>query len=288
MKAVVFGDAVQGYSHIRKEVECQDSLKKVICDDGTIIMAVADGHGSNSCPYSKTGSSIAVNVFCKVMQQLLEGYAEQPEMLLTFLNREGETKVAQAIDAEWKKRVLKIHAKRKREIPLLENGEKDKISVYKQYGSTLIGLMITSEYLFAFQLGDGDIAYVDDSGVDLIIAPEKILGVETHSLSREDAWKKAISVVRRIDTNEIVPSIFALSSDGFSNSHKNEDEYKKTLSDYFSMIKEHGSSVIASNLKGWLRETSEFGCGDDITLLMAYYPKDTLMPSTESEIIVNE
>ena len=38
MNAVVFGEAVQGYSHIRKEVECQDSLKKVICDDDLSIV----------------------------------------------------------------------------------------------------------------------------------------------------------------------------------------------------------------------------------------------------------
>lgn len=288
MNAVVLGEAVQGYSHIRKEVECQDSMKKVICEDGTIIMAVADGHGSTSCPYSKTGSSVAVNVFCSVMQQLLDGYSDQLDMLLTYLNREGDTKVAQAIDTEWKKRILKLHSKYKREIPLLENGEKDKLSVYKQYGSTLIGLMITREFLFAFQLGDGDIAYVDDSGVDLIISPEKILGVETHSMSREDAWKKALSTVRRVDSDKLSSSMFSLSSDGFSNSHKNEAEFEKTLSEYFLMIKEHSPSVIDANLKSWLKETSEYGCGDDITLLMAYFPEPAAEVSSDREVTVDE
>ena len=40
------------------------------------------------------------------------------------------------------------------------------------------------------------------------------------------------------------------------------------------MIKEHGADVIDANLKSWLSETSEMGCGDDITVLMAYYTED--------------
>ena len=63
MKRNVFGNCVQGASHKRTNLECQDSYKRIELDDNTVIMAVADGHGSNSSPYSKTGSTIAVNVF---------------------------------------------------------------------------------------------------------------------------------------------------------------------------------------------------------------------------------
>lgn len=151
MKRIVFGECVQGASHKRADLECQDSYKKIEFDDGTVIMAVADGHGSKSSPYSKTGSTVAVNVFCKVMKNFYDSYAEDTEMLLTYLNREGDTKVAQAVDSEWKRRILKVHADRKREVPLNKDGEKDKPEIYKLYGSTLVGLMITPTFLFAFQ-----------------------------------------------------------------------------------------------------------------------------------------
>ena len=82
--------------------------------------------------------------------------------------------------------------------------------------------------------------------------------------------------------------MFSLSSDGFSNSHKNEAEFEKTLSEYFSVIKEHGHSVIDANLKGWLKETSEYGCGDDITLLMAYFPETVDEGPLECEVTVDE
>ena len=213
MKRMVFGESVQGASHKRVDKECQDSFKKLEYDDGTVIMAIADGHGSKACPYSKSGSSIAVNVFCKVMDEFHASYAENLEMLLTYLNREGDTKVAQAVDAEWKRRVLKVHTNQKREVLLTEDGEKNKAEIYKQYGSTLVGLMITPIFVFAFQLGDGDISYVDQNGLDHLLEDEKILGVETHSLSKIDSWKKVVSAVRRRDEADGLPYMLMLSTD---------------------------------------------------------------------------
>lgn len=276
MRQSVFGASVQGASHIRSRTECQDSFKKTVCDDGTIIMAVADGHGSQACPFSKSGSNIAVNVFCKVMEEFHSGYADDLEKLLRYLNREGETKVAQSVDSEWKRRVLKAHSSRKREVSFSADGKKNREEIYRQYGSTLLGLMITPVFLFAFQLGDGDITYVDERGVDKLLESEKILGTETHSLSKVDSWKRAISLVRRRSMNDIVPAVFILSTDGFSNSYKNEHEFERTCVDYFSMIVQHGAEAVDANLKHWLSETSEMGCGDDITLLIAYFASEQI------------
>ena len=269
----VFGESVQGASHIRNGRECQDSLKKLEKDENTVILAVADGHGSDSCPYSKTGSYVAVNVFCKILGDYLETYDGQPELLLTFLKREGVTKVAQAIDAEWKRRILKIHANCKREALSDAEGNKDKEAIYKMYGSTLLGLVITKEFLFAFQLGAGDIVKVSETGVQNIIEADKILGTETHSLSKAQAWKKAITFIKKQEENEPLPVMYMLSSDGMANSYKNDDEFKKTCSDYFDLLKEHGAKAVSDNLKAWLSETSELGCGDDITALFAYFEK---------------
>lgn len=274
MRPIIFGESVQGASHKRAGTECQDSLKKVELNDGTVILAVADGHGSKACPYSKSGSSIAVNVFCKVMQELYTGYGENLEMLLTYLNREGDTKVAQMVDKEWKRRVLNAHKKHKREITFTPEGDKDKAAVYRQYGTTLVGLMITPQFLFAFQIGDGDIIHVNENGAEQVLAADKILGTETYSLSKIDSWKKAISVVRRLNVLEKLPAVFMLSTDGFANSYRNEEEFRKTCQDYFSMIQQHGAQTVSANLKEWLSETSDQGCGDDITLLLCWFHTD--------------
>ena len=267
----VFGESVQGASHVRTGKECQDSLKRVEKDGDTVILAVADGHGSDSSPYSKTGSYVAVNVFCKILGDYLETYAGQSGQLMTFLKREGDTKVAQAVDAEWKRRILKIHANCKRDVILDAGNRKDKEAIYGMYGSTLLGLVLTREFLFAFQLGDGDIVRVSQTGVQHVIEADKILGTETHSLSKTESWKKAVTLINKADADEKYPVMYMLSSDGMANSFKNDDEFRKTCNDYYAMLNEHGAKAVADNLKRWLAETSELGCGDDITALFAYY-----------------
>lgn len=271
MNRNIFGESVQGASHIRINKECQDSCKKIDFIEDVAIIAVADGHGSDSCPFSKTGSEIAVNVFCKVMTDFCSHFEDNMDALMTYLNREGDTKVAQVIDAEWKKRVYKQHINNKREILIDANGEKDKASVYKQYGSTLLGIMITNTYVFAFQLGDGDIMYIDGDGVKLVIEGDKILGTETHSLSKKDSWKKAITVVSKRDAEMNLPHLYMLSSDGMANSFTSQEEFYKTCNEYFGLIGEHGCKTVAGNLKDWLNETSTMGCGDDITVMFGYY-----------------
>ncbi|GHV31355.1 hypothetical protein FACS1894167_13610 [Synergistales bacterium] len=269
--AQIFGESVQGASHKRSGKECQDSNRGFSLGQASIL-SVADGHGSNSCPYSKTGSVIAVSAFCKIMRDYCKHYANDMETLLTFLNREGDTKVAQEIDQEWKRRVRKVHKDNKREQYVNDKGEKDYAAIYALYGSTLLGLLIAPSFLFAFQLGDGDMACISDAGAEPIIVTEKILGTETHSLSKLDAWKKAITRTKRTvsDTPE-PPHAFMLTTDGFANSYASQEEYTKSAGEYFALIQKHGAEAVSSNLRQWLSETSEMGCGDDITALIAYF-----------------
>jgi len=275
MERSVIGKSVRGASHIRNDKECQDSYRFEQYDDGCIIISVADGHGSNSCPFSKSGSQIAVNTFCAAMKSLHESYCDNLDGLRTYLNREGEMSFARSIEHEWKRRVLKTHSNAKREVPLTNKDEKDCNAIYMQYGTTLLGLFVSPEYTFAFQLGDGDILDVTGTAVEQVIHSDKILGVETHSLCKNNAWKSAISSVSSID-EQLLPTLYVLSSDGFSNSYLNEDEFHKACHDYFDLIKEHGTAEIEQHLQEWLSDTSENGCGDDITVVFTYISGEEL------------
>ena len=52
-----------------------------------------------------------------------------------------------------------------------------------------------------------------------------------------------------------------------------EEEFHKTCREYYKMIGEHGYEAVKDNLEKWLKETSELGCGDDVTVVMAYVDK---------------
>lgn len=270
MQCYLYGESVKGATHLRNGMPLQDSYKIEKVSDDVLIISVADGHGSEKCPRSKNGSQIAVNVFCKVMKEYWQKYEEQPESLITWLNREGDLRFAQGVCEEWQRRVRKSFNDSKSEKPLDEDGKTNWKEVYKLYGTTLLGLMITPAYIFAFQLGDGDIQLINQNGVSSVVEVEKILGTETHSISKIDAWRKAISVVRRREISEGLPYMYMLSTDGFANSYLTEEDFAKTCREYLEMIREHGFQEVCSNLKNWLSETSELGCGDDITVVMAY------------------
>lgn len=289
----IVGAHVQGASHKRSGLECQDKYKSSKLPDGTIILTVADGHGSSSCPYSKDGADLASSVFRDVMQELYKTQAFNRGELITYLNREGSTKIAQAIDEAWKKQVRKMHQQKERGLPPELTGDtypegKEKSSfalddstksinhqlwapIYQQYGTTLLGIMIAEDFQFAMQIGDGDICYVDKTGFQRVIEGDKILGVETHSLSKINAWEKAISVLQRQDLSSCLPVVYLLSTDGFCNSHSNEAEFEKTCIAYYKALNQYGVAAVLQNLGDWLKETSNLGCGDDITVLMAYY-----------------
>ena len=290
MTSTIIGESVRGESHKRHNIVRQDNylvvqglhnrkkknhLYNKDLPDGFDIVAVADGHGSESCPFSDIGSKIATKVFCDMMTEYVIEYEKSEggmDDLFISLNKEGETtRIAKKIVQEWEEQVLKDFSKQQNvELPHKDDGEIDPGPIWKKYGTTLLGLLITPDFFFAYQLGDGDITYVDIKGVSPVIEGDKILGVETHSISKPDSWKKVITKVVKSDSMQEWPSMIVISTDGWINSHASEQEFHKTCMDYYNLIQEKGAEVIEANLESWLSETSKLGCGDDITAVFVY------------------
>lgn len=259
--------SIRGASHVRSGKPNQDSFK-IAREEQALILAVADGHGSNHCPYSKSGSIIAVNVFCKIMSEYCRQYADNFDALRVLLSREGDTAITHSIDAEWKCRVEIASKRRGFESVRVSPDGTDKADIWRLYGTTLLGLVITPEYYFAFQLGDGDILFLDDSSAKHILHPEKLLGTETHSLSRPEAWRYAVTTVGP-HHGDTARCAFMIATDGFANSYSDEATFLQTCEDYHAAIKEYGTIAVECSLKRWLQETSVGGSGDDITVVFS-------------------
>ena len=275
MKRYLYGISVRGASHIRKGTECQDSCRVENLSDSAVVIAAADGHGSDSCPFSSIGAKIAVEVFCSSMKEIMGSFEGSSYMLRSYLSREGNMKIPESIETEWKRCVLLDHIQNRREPQVSELDTVGTSGVYKLYGTTLLGLLITTEFVFAFQIGDGDIVLVSRNGVQYAVESEKMLGVETYSLSSSGAWKRsAVSVFPSPAADEL-PYMYMMSTDGMANSHKSQKDYEKTCMAYYEAAVKYGFDKVSSNLEGWLSETSRLGCGDDITLVMAYFDTDT-------------
>ena len=314
----IIGESIRGYTHIQRNLECQDRKLSRELEDGSLVLSVADGHGSRSCPYSGTGAELAVNTFCKLIDELhsdfqnagdlvdfqntedrsgfqntedrsgfqnaedLSGF-QNAEDLSGFLNHQGGLKFAQTVERAWKEAVQTIHREKGLPMPMTQIGEEDLNALYRLYGTTLLGLLIAPTFVFAFQIGDGDITYVDDGGVQPVVVADKLLGVESHSLCSREAWKKAVSAVHFQPWEQHLPCAFLLSTDGLSNSYADDEAFGQTCAQYFEALKTYGPDAVEENLPEWLSETSRLGCGDDTTLLMAYLAPDGWEPQAQKE-----
>lgn len=303
----IIGESIQGYTHIQRNLECQDRKLSRELEDGSLVLSVADGHGSRSCPYSGTGAELAVNTFCKLIDELHFGFQnagalfdfqnagdvsgfqnaedlsgfQNAEDLSGFLNHQGSLKFAQTVERAWKEAVQTLHREKGLPMPMTQTGEEDQNALYRLYGTTLLGLLIAPTFVFAFQIGDGDITYADDGGVQPVVVADKLLGVESHSLCSREAWKKAVSTVHFQPWEQHLPCAFLLSTDGLSNSYADDEAFGQTCAQYFEALKAYGPDTVEENLPEWLSETSRLGCGDDTTLLMAYLAPDGWEPQAQ-------
>jgi len=245
--------SVCGATHKHKGQECQDAYK--IAGFGEItILAAADGHGSESCPHSKVGAELAVGVFARLMKRYFAVYSREPDTLRAFLEREGSNAVAKAIEREWKREVTKRAKK-------LERGRSSTLA----YGTTLLGLVLTPTFYYAFQLGDGNLLCISGGEARDVLDSPRILGVQTYSLSQDNAFERALSRVGEVGEG----AAYLLSTDGFANSYPDESAFRRTCCEYVAAIGEHGAAAVQANLSEWLEETSRGGSGDDVTVVIA-------------------
>ena len=264
MKVFKMGKSVQGTSHVAGNIPCQDACQIECLEDGTFVVAVADGHGSSKCIYSDKGARFAVEVFVDVIKGLFKQTVDEREKLIHLFRQSGSTDLAKAICKSWQRRIKKsynalsgIEKKKGNELPEFTS---------ELFGTTLLGLVIAHDFVYALQIGDGDMVFVETEKVDRIIESPKFLGTETYSLSNENPWKNAISYFQRFEFLDKVPCMFMVSTDGFANSFISDDEYFVSCKDYFNTILEYGDIAVQENLSEWLHQTSQEGSGDDITL----------------------
>jgi hypothetical protein len=67
-------------------------------------------------------------------------------------------------------------------------------------------------------------------------------------------------------TDGALPTLVLLSTDGYANSFRSDDDFLKIGQDYLEIIREQGIASLAEELPAILTEATQQGSGDDITL----------------------
>ena len=287
----VFGATVRGASHIRTGMPNQDAIQWT-GDGGSgtaMALAVSDGHGSAKCFRSDTGAKFAV----KVAINVLLNFHQRPGDPVRYSERKrlAEENLPKEMVRSWRKEVddhWNTHGFSEEELnSLLEkDGPKAREAVesnkFLAYGATLLCVLVTQQYALYVQLGDGDILEVsEDQQVQYALpTDERLFANETTSLCGHDAWSNFRIGFQVFSGSP--PSLILLSTDGYSNSFQDTTGFLKVGSDLLDIIRTSGIQHVKDNLEDWLREASEDGSGDDVTLGMLYREENHKKDHAES------
>ena len=288
----VIGSSIRGFSHIRLDLPNQDAIK-YLPDKGTgarIILSIADGHGSKNYFRSDIGSKFAVETACEVCAGFLKDYSgKESEKIKDLKFRDV---ICREIVRKWKERVNdhilnnpfspeeEILISKKQENGKKPDGEKiryrpsDGLEDYQviPYGTTILSIVVTEKFILYLQLGDGDILAITSDGKVSRPLPkdDRLIANETTSLCLPIAWEEFRVRYQPID--KVAPILIMVSSDGYSNSFSISSDFEKVGSDILEMISKDPEDIekeigtVKENLDSWLKETSEHGSGDDITV----------------------
>jgi serine/threonine protein phosphatase PrpC len=238
------------------------------------VAAVSDGHGGARHFRSQIGSSLAVSMAVSVLQEFLpkhsggDGAASLELATVQGLQRKLVDTWLAAIDSD-----LEQHPLSEEELANLEeeDGRESRATVEQApqlaYGATLLVAAASDTLLLFLQLGDGEILSVDATGVTTrpLPADDRLMGNQTTSLCQPDAWKE-FRVAWVADPG--LPALVLLTTDGYANSFRSDEDFLKIGQDYLGILREQGIATLAEELPEILAEATQQGSGDDITLAL--------------------
>ena len=250
----VAGQSVRGAVHERNGLPNQDAIHWLPAsgEGSSIVLAVADGHGSARYSRSHIGARLAVESATQLVQEFLDNDSDN----LSLIKDATEDWLPRALVRKWSE-VVTDHLNAD---PI---GEENSLIAY---GATLIVAAVSERFALYLQLGDGEILTVSESGevTRPLTRDDRLFGNETTSLCAPDAWRDF-----RVSFQPLThscPALILLSTDGYPNSFRHESGFFKVGSDILNMIRENGLAMVQNNLAGWLSDSTRAGSGDDVTL----------------------
>ena len=246
------GSVVTGANHIRQDLECQDALGIHTDESGFLIIAAADGHGSKSCPHSSDGARIAVRTATKLLSSILMQNLKEAQFTLSA---NKDDRIPKQLEIMWKEAVKEHHEKK---------GRDASDSLFTLYGTTLSAVAATNDFVFFIKVGDGDIVMIGEGGAAEILPVEEKIGEDTESLCLDEAWKYVHTHIMQLTEDKAL--MFLVSTDGYSNSFTDRAGFMKAGEDIYKLWLTDGLESIKESLPHWLRQSSDKGSGDDISL----------------------
>ena len=251
----IYAQSAIGKSHISKKLPNQDAFRFWSAPDSHhFCVAISDGHGSSSHPYSDVGSTIAVDIATELYQlNYLAGIKSlDPKVFFD------------SILQRWSSECLACHQSSHPDSNLSSS------SILKLYGATLCLIYACGDTISIASIGDSTVYFRNHTGLvsDFIIHDDSP-GEATFSLCQSDALSHL--EVKHISYS---PGIIVASTDGVIKSLKISKDYSLICDYYLSLALESdvNDSTLTEDLNNQLQDFSANGSGDDCTLAIVLIP----------------
>lgn len=254
--------SIVGSSHIKTHTECQDSSTHYLSDKFGVAV-VCDGHGSSKHFRSAIGSDIAKNVAIDAVKELMKYEnmfsGNKNNLLIQFEKN---------IILNWNNAIhhhLRENPFTDSELEKLSIKDREfvKSNVEAAYGSTLIAAILTNEYCFGVQIGDGDCIVLDEQGQTYNPIPqdERLQFNITTSLCD----KVAIQNFRHFWIQQPIVALL-VSTDGVRNSFADERFYINFCKTVFESFEAMSLIEAETELSDFLKRLTADGSGDDVSI----------------------
>lgn len=276
----ILGASVCGAAHVRAGRPNQDALAWLPTEGAgsTLVLALADGHGSARYFRSDVGAQLAVSTASTIVWELL--HSQHDSSNLSALKRMAEERLPQALVRAWEQAVQQHLAAApfsdtERHTLAMQRGANEIARLEAHpvlaYGTTLLIVAVTPACIIYLQLGDGDMLTVTETGEVArppIPADARLFANDTTSLCAPDAWRDCRVYFQTLSGPP--PALILVATDGYGNSFRDEAGFLAVGTDLLDILRTDGLPAINTNLPTWLTEASQAGSGDDITVGLLY------------------
>ncbi|WP_298530904.1 PP2C family serine/threonine-protein phosphatase [uncultured Ruminococcus sp.] len=269
-----FAHSCIGESHIKKGTVCQDS-SLCVSNSKYTFAASADGHGSACYLRTDIGSEYAVDCAQSCVDEFLRNLGEAQANLDNGKERD------QLFGQLWRSIVSRWHSMVEEDYRFEPFTQEDLDSIPEQfgyyrerylagnfidaYGTTLAFAVVTDDFAFCAQIGDGSCVALDDNGDAFEPVPEdpRCHDNVTTSMCQDDA---AYSARFCYFPKDSIPAVIFLGTDGIENSYCSREQLYGFYRGLALTFSENGLDEGLRQLAAFLPEMTKRGSGDDVTV----------------------
>ena len=263
---VVTGSA-RGAAHLASGLPNQDAAASREGPDGTVAVAIADGHGHSRHFRSADGAALAVDGACRAASEMAAALAAGASGGADAAGAARE--LSRAVVADWRSAVTDQLAARPYTAAEQSALDLAADTPVIPYGSTLLVAVIAGHWLVCAQIGDGDMLAVRPDGRFFypVAADDRLDGLRTTSLCQPDAVASFRTGAH--DLREAPLTAVLLATDGYGNALADDPWQPGVGRDLAELAACRDRHWFEQQVPGWARRcASAEGSGDDTTIAL--------------------